>query len=90
MDNETKAIIRTLELGNESKAQELSIAYQRIVNLEQQVADLTGSDLAYDANESQIDFIKRIAASSSKFAKEAQDIIDVIDNPPVPTPDLNA
>jgi hypothetical protein len=69
-------IIRTLELKNQEQSQNLSIARQRITNLEQQVADLTGSDSTYTQPEAQIEFIRKIAASSSKFAKEAQDIID--------------
>jgi hypothetical protein len=78
MDNETRAVLRSLELQNEAKAQDLSIAYQKIANLEQQVADLTGPDSTYVSPETQIDFIRKIAGSSSKFAKEAQDIIDSV------------
>ena len=90
MDNEIRRLIRSLELQNEAKAQELAIAYQRIANLEQQATDLTGADVSYVGPESQIDFIRKIADSSSKFAKEAQDIIDTIDNPPAPSSDENA
>lgn len=79
MDNRDRATLRTLELQNEAKARDLSIAYQRIADLEQQVADLTGTDASYIAPEDQITFIRKVADSSSKFAKEAQDIIDSLD-----------
>ena len=79
MDNDIRRVLRSLELQNEAKTQDLSIAYQRIADLEQQVADLTGSDASYVAPEDQVAFIRKIADSSSKFAKEAQDIIDTFD-----------
>jgi hypothetical protein len=81
MDDETKSILRSLELQNESKDQNLSIAYQSIANLEQQIAALsdTSSGSVDISTETQTDFIRRIAESRTKFAKEAQDIIDVID-----------
>jgi beta-lactamase class D len=89
MDNEIRSILRSLELQNEAKAQDLSIAYQRIANLEQQVADLSdpNSGSVDVSTETQVDFIRRIAAARTKFSKEAQDIVDAIDNPPAPTPD---
>ena len=80
MDNEIRAILRSLELQNEAKTQDLSIAYQRIANLEQEVADLTNADASYVTSETQVDFIRKVAESRTKFAKEAQDIIDAIDN----------
>lgn len=79
MDNNTKASIRFLEIQNENKAQELTVAYARITNLENQVNDLQGPDNTYVSNESQVDFIRKIAESRTKFAKEAQDIIAAID-----------
>lgn len=81
MDNEIRAVFRSLELQNEAKTQDLSIAYQRIAELEQEVESLTVSDSSYVTSESQIDFIRKVAGSRTKFAKEAQDIIDAIDNP---------
>jgi len=81
MDNDIKTSIRFLEVQNETKAEELTRTYQRITDLETQVADLTNSDSTYVSPEAQVDFIRKIAESSSKFAKEAQDIIDAIDNP---------
>jgi cell division protein FtsB len=85
MDNEARAILRSLELQNEAKSQDLSVAYQRIANLEQQVADLSDpNNGSVDATtETQVDFIRRIAESRTKFSKEAQQIIDAIDSPPV-------
>lgn len=83
MDNEIRAILRKLELDNEAKTQNLSIAHQRIANLEQQIVELTVTDSSYVSSESQIDFIRKVAASRTKFAKEAQDIIDAIDSPVV-------
>ena len=81
MDNESRTLMRTLELQHESTAQDLSIAYQRIAVLEQQIAELSGPDNAsVDASsETQVDFIRRVAESRTKFSKEAQDIIDAID-----------
>ena len=97
MDNEIRSILRSLELQNEAKAQDLSIAYQRIANLEQQVADLSdpNSGSVDVSTETQVDFIRRIAAARTKFSKEAQDIVDAIDaaNQPVveePVVDPNA
>ena len=97
MDNEIRSILRSLELQNEAKAQDLSIAYQRIANLEQQVADLSdpNSGSVDISTETQVDFIRRIAAARTKFSKEAQDIVDAIDaaNQPVveePVVDPNA
>ena len=87
MDNQDLITLRVLELDNQAKSQDLSAAYQRIANLEQQVADLTGTDSTYTAPEDQVTFIRKIAASTSKFAKEAQDIINAIDNPPTPVVD---
>ena len=81
MDNETRSILRSLELQNESKAQDLSVAYQRIAGLEQQVTELSDpNNGSVDVStETQVDFIRRVAESRTKFSKEAQDIIDVID-----------
>jgi len=86
-DNEVINTIRNLELQNEAKAQNLTSAYQQIATLEErlrdlsnQIADLTNVDTSYVGNESQIDFIKKIAASRTKFAKEAQDIVDAVEN----------
>jgi len=78
MDNNIRTILRSLELQNESKAQELAVAYSRIADLENQIGDLTGSDSSYVTPEDQVSFIQKIAESSSKFAKEAQDIIDAL------------
>lgn len=83
MDNEIRAVLRSLELQNEAKTQDLSIAYQRIAELEQEVESLTVTDSSYVSPESQVDFIRKVAESRTKFAKEAQDIIDAIDNPVV-------
>lgn len=80
MNNEIRSKLRSLELQNEDKAQNLSIAYQRIAELEQQVADLTGIDSSYTSTASQIDFIKKVAQSRTKFSKEAQDIVDAVEN----------
>ena len=87
MDNEATSIIRRLELEGQAKSQDLVAANSRINDLEasvtdlqKQISDLTGSDPDYLSNESQIDFITKIAASKSKFAKEAQDIIDGLNN----------
>lgn len=80
MDNEIRAILRRLELDNEAKTQNLSIAHQKIANLEQEIASLTVADSSYVSAESQIDFIRKVAESRTKFAKEAQDIIDAVDN----------
>jgi beta-lactamase class D len=97
MDNEIRSILRSLELQNEAKAQDLSIAYQRIANLEQQVADLSdpNSGSVDVSTETQVDFIRRVAEARTKFSKEAQDIVDAIDaaNQPVveePVVDPNA
>lgn len=81
MDNQTRRVIRGLELENEAKAQDLSIAHQRIIDLEQKLEELSGpEDGSVDASsESQVDFIRRIAASRTKFAQEAQDIVNTID-----------
>jgi adenylylsulfate kinase-like enzyme len=79
MDNNIRTVLRSLELQNESKAQELAVAYSRIADLENQIGDLTGTDASYVAPEDQTAFIRKIAESSSKFSKEAQDIIDVLD-----------
>jgi len=81
MDNEIRSILRSLELQNEAKAQDLSIAYQRIANLEQQVADLSdpNSGSIDISTETQVDFIRRVAEARTKFSKEAQDIVDAID-----------
>ena len=87
MDNEIRAILRRLELDNEAKTQNLSIAHQRIANLEQELAEITTPDSSYVSTASQVDFIRKVAESRTKFAKEAQDIIDAIDNPPTPAPE---
>jgi len=86
MDNEIRAILRSLELQNEAKTQDLSIAYQRIASLEQQVAELSdpNSGSVEASTETQVDFIRRVAEARTKFSKEAQEIIDAIDNPPAP------
>jgi hypothetical protein len=90
MDNPTRTILRSLELQNEAKAQDLSIAYQRISDLEQQVENLTNTDPTYATPESQVDFIRKVAASRTKFSKEAQDIIDAIETPLAAPVDPNA
>jgi len=72
------SLLRSLELQNEAKTQELAIAYEKIANFEKQVADLTGPDTSYVTPEDQVAFIQKIADSSSKFSKEAQDILDAI------------
>jgi len=84
MESDPTSIVRLLELENEARSQELAIAYQRIASLEDQVNALLGPiDGSVDPSvESPIDFIRRVAESRTKFAKEAQDIIDAIDNPP--------
>jgi hypothetical protein len=79
MDNNIRTILRSLELQNESKAQELAVAYGRIADLESQLEGLTGTDASYTAPEDQVAFIRKVADSSSKFSKEAQDIIDALD-----------
>lgn len=79
MESEIKAAIRGLEAQNEAKAKELVSAYARIANLENEVSSLTGADESYVTPEDQIAFITKIANSSSKFAKEAQDILANID-----------
>jgi len=92
MDNETRSLLRSLELQNEAKAQDLSIAYQRIADLEQQLSDLSGpnSGSVDSTTETQIQFIQRIAESRTKFAKEAQDIISAINVAGEPSVDSNA
>ena len=81
MDNETKQAIRILENEREAKSQALDAANLRIKQLELQVKDLNGPDNgSVDAlNESQIDFIRRVAESRTKFAQEAKDIVALID-----------
>jgi hypothetical protein len=80
MDNEIRAILRNLELENSAKTQDLVIAQQRIADLEQQLNDLSGpNDGSVDfTTETQIQFIERVAGSRTKFAKEAQNIIDAV------------
>jgi hypothetical protein len=80
MDNEIRAILRNLELENNVKTQDLVIAQRRIADLEQQLNDFSGpNDGSVDSTtETQIQFIERIAGSRTKFAKEAQSIIDAI------------
>ena len=80
MDNETKVTIRGLEIQNEAKAKELVSAYARISDLESEISNLTGTDETYVTPEDQIAFITKIADSSSKFAKEAQDILASIES----------
>lgn len=80
MSDDTSTFLRSLELQNEAKSQDLSIAYQRIAELEQQINEVTGVDSSYTSIESQIDFIRKVAKSRTKFAKEAQDIINAVDN----------
>ena len=83
MDGETRSALRLLELQNEAKSQEISIAYQTIANLESRVAELSGPETEFVANasnEGQIDFIRKVAESRTKFAKEAQSIIDAIES----------
>jgi hypothetical protein len=91
MDNEVRAALRSLELQNESKGQELSMAKQKIASLEQdkidllsEIESLTSDDPTYVSNETQIEFIRKVAESRTKFAKEAKDIVDVIDGIPDP------
>jgi beta-lactamase class D len=76
------SIIRSLELSNQSLSQDLSLAQQRVVQLEQQVSDLLGPEASSVdlSSETQINFIQRVAKSRTKFSKEAQQIIDAIDN----------
>lgn len=81
MDNEIRAVLRRLELKAEAKTQDLSIAYRRIAELEQEIEGLTITDSSYVSPESQVDFIRKVAESRTKFAKEAQDIINAIDSP---------
>jgi hypothetical protein len=76
MADDVHAILRSLEIQNESKAQEIAIANQKIEKLQMQLADSQGLDANPD--ESEFDFIKKIADSKSKFSKEAQDILDRI------------
>lgn len=79
MDVGTEQTIRFLESQNSTKAEELVRAYQRIADLEAQVSDSSGTDSTYVTPESQIDFIRKVAESRTKFSKEAQDIVDAID-----------
>lgn len=86
MDNEVRAALRSLELQNEAKGQELSMAKQKIESLEQdkfnltiEINNLVSDDPTYVSNESQIDFIRKVAESRTKFAKEAKDLINIID-----------
>lgn len=79
MDVATEQTIRFLESQNSTKAEELVRAYQRIADLETQISDATGVDSTYVAPEAQIDFIRKVAESRTKFAKEAQDILASID-----------
>ena len=79
MDVATEQTIRFLESQNSTKAEELVRAYQRIADLESQISDSSGTDSTYVSTESQVDFIRKIADSRTKFAKEAQDIIASID-----------
>lgn len=81
MDNETKQAIRILENEREAKSQALDAANLRIEQLERQVNDLSGPDNGSvdTSNESQIDFIRRVAESRTKFAQEAKDIVTLID-----------
>jgi len=81
MDNETRQAIKMLESANEVKAEQLSIANAIIVGLEQQIADFSGPDGgSVDASsETQVDFIRRVAESRTKFSQEAKDIIAIID-----------
>jgi len=80
MDVATEQTIRFLESQNSTKAEELVRAYQRIADLESQISDSSGTDSTYVSTESQVDFIRKIADSRTKFAKEAQDIIASIDS----------
>jgi hypothetical protein len=76
------SVIRSLELSNQSLFQDLSLAKQRVAQLEQQVADLLGpEDASVDTSfETQIEFIRRVADSRTKFAKEAQEIINSVES----------
>jgi hypothetical protein len=80
MDVATEQTIRLLEAQNHSKAEELVRAYQRISDLESTVDELSGTDSTYVGPETQIDFIRKVAGSRTKFANEAQDIIDGLDS----------
>lgn len=80
MDVATEQTIRFLESQNSTKAEELVRAYQRIADLESQISDSSETDSTYVSTESQVDFIRKIADSRTKFAKEAQDIIASIDS----------
>lgn len=127
MDNEARAIIRSLELQNEAKAQDISNAYQtiaqledqvtksesEIISLQEEVTNLTNQSIGLSQQieslnnqvpeavnqvqevstdptiESQIDFISKVAESKSKFAKEAQEIIEGInEEAPVSEPEV--
>jgi len=61
---------------------------RRIVELEQQVAELSdpNSGSVESSTETQVDFIRRVAEARTKFSKEAQEIIDAIDNLPASEP----
>ena len=71
--------LRSLEIELESKIQDIGILNQKVARLEGEIVDLTSSDFNYVSNESQLDFIRKVANSRTKFAKEAQDIIAAID-----------
>jgi len=104
MDNEVRSILRSLELQNEAKAQDVSNAYQtiatledqvsklegEIVNLNQQLGELETPDTTYVASEPQTAFLQKVADSKSKFAKEAEDILASLNNTPVVTPEVVA
>lgn len=89
MDNESRSIIRSLEVQNEALGQDLAIANQKALVLEQQVADLLGFDDGTPI-ESQIDFIRKVAESRTKFAKEAQAIVAAVDAASNTSVDTNA
>jgi len=83
MDERVASIVKSLELQNESKSRDLSIYRQRIDALESQIAKFDSEssvDGEYTQSETQIEFITKIAASKSKFSKEAQDLIDGIND----------
>lgn len=79
MDNQTLSLIRSLESRNQASAQEALVARQRIIDLENQIKELTSTDESYVGPETEIEFIRKVAESKSKFAKEAQDILNAID-----------
>lgn len=75
MTKDLSARIKALVSKSENKAQELLIANQRIEYLEKKLANADGPD---ESVETQIAFINQVANSRTKFAKEAQELLDSI------------